>query len=133
MKVGFTGTREGMSQPQKEALVLQLYELNPSEFHHGDCVGADEEAHRIVREFFPSCQIHVYPPLSEWKRAFTKGDVIYEPEMYLERDRNIVRNTELLIGAPLTKNEILRSGTWTTIRFGKGLGRRVIILDRTEL
>ena len=39
MKVGFTGTRLGMSQNQKEQFVLKLSELDVHEFHHGDCVG----------------------------------------------------------------------------------------------
>jgi hypothetical protein len=52
MKIGFTGTRKGMSQHQKEQFVLKMFELDPSEFRHGDCEGADAEAHDIIREFF---------------------------------------------------------------------------------
>lgn len=119
MKIGFTGTREGMSQHQKEQFVLKMFELEPTEFHHGDCEGADAEAHDMVREFFPHVWIVVYPPKSDYRRAFKKGDEMKPPESYLNRDMNIVMATEQLIGAPRTNNEVVRSGTWTTIRYGR--------------
>jgi hypothetical protein len=39
MRMGSTGTREGMSDRQKETLLKVLAEYKPAEFHHGDCVG----------------------------------------------------------------------------------------------
>lgn len=130
MKVGFTGTREGMSQHQKEQFVLKLYELLPTEFHHGDCVGADADAHDIVREFFPAVKIIIYPPISSKSRAFKQGDEYKIPEPYITRDYKIVDATFHLIGAPKTDTEILRSGTWTTIRYGKKTHKPVSILER---
>ena len=51
--VGFTGTRQGMTDDQKCALRKLLSEIArngsfPLLFHHGDCVGSDEEAHEIA-------------------------------------------------------------------------------------
>jgi hypothetical protein len=130
MRVGITGTREGMSQHQKEQFVLKLLELQPTEFHHGDCLGADAEGHDSVREFFPDCKIHVHPPIKDYMRAFRQGDVMYEPDDYIPRDYRIVDMTEFLIGAPLTDKEIVRSGTWTTIRYAKRIGRNHEVLKR---
>lgn len=130
MRVGITGTREGMSQAQKERFVLRLYELQPTQFHHGDCLGADAEGHDIVREFFPNVEIHVHPPISDYMRAFRRGDIIYEPDHYIPRDRRIVDMTEFMFGAPLTDTEIVRSGTWTTIRYAKKVGRNYEVLKR---
>jgi hypothetical protein len=130
VKVGFTGTQLGMSQHQKEQFVLKLFELNPTEFHHGDCIGADAEAHDIVREFFPNVKIHIHPPVYSNKRAFKKGDVIYKEDHYLNRDRRIVESTEYLIGSPKTDKEELRSGTWTTVRHARKTGKLHKILER---
>jgi hypothetical protein len=130
MKIGFTGTRHGMSQHQKEQFVLKMMELGCTEFHHGDCEGADAEAHDIVREFFPDVRIEVYPPKSDYMRAFRRGDFCHPTEDYIARDRNIVNRTEYLIGAPLHDVEELRSGTWTTIRHARRTQRPLTILER---
>lgn len=131
MKIGFTGSREGMSQSQKEQLVLKLQELNPTEFHHGDCEGADSEAHDIVREFFPNVKIHIHPPKSDYMRAFKKGDIIYEQDDYIPRDERIVDFTEFLIGAPkVTDFEEKRSGSWYTIRYARRKQKAHKVLDR---
>lgn len=130
MKIGFTGSREGMSQHQKEQFVLKMFELLPSEFHHGDCDGADAEAHDIVREFLPKVKIIVYPPLSFRRRAMKQGDVIMEPEGYIKRDYRIVNSVDFLIGAPKTDTEQIRSGSWTTIRYARKIDKPYVILER---
>jgi hypothetical protein len=130
MKVGFTGTQIGMSKNQKEQFVLKLYELAPTEFHHGDCVGADAEAHDIVREFFPNVKIVGHLPQSDKKRAFKKCDEYRDPLPYLVRDRKIVEETEFLIGSPKSDEEVIRSGTWTTIRYSRKSNKPRRILER---
>lgn len=131
MKVGFTGTRDGMTQRQKEALVLKLMELGPTEFHHGDCKGADEEAHDIVREFFPDCKITVWPPRIAFQRAYKTGDVMMGEMDYIPRDEKIVDSTEVLVGAPrVTDYEEKRSGSWYTIRYARRSGKTNHVLER---
>ena len=130
MKIGFTGTQLGMSQHQKEQFVLKLMSLGVTEFHHGDCIGADAEAHDIVREFFPEVIIVGHIPQSNGKRAFKKCDNYKDPLPYLVRDRIIVDETDMLIGCPKTDDEILRSGTWATIRYSRKLNKPQEILKR---
>lgn len=130
MKVGFTGTREGMSQHQKEQFALKIYDLGATEFHHGDCEGADAEAHDIIREIFPHIRIVGHPPKKSYKRAFKVCDELREPLDYIPRDKNIVNDTEFLIGAPLTDAEVIRSGTWTTIRHAIKTGKPRKVLER---
>ena len=130
MKIGFTGTREGMSQHQKEQFALKIYELNPSEFHHGDCIGADADAHDIIRAIFPHIKIVIHPPEKNTARAFKTGDEIRLPYGYIVRDRHIVNDTDYLIGSPLTNAEVIRSGTWTTIRHARKTGKPHTILER---
>ncbi len=130
MKIGVTGTRQGMSMHQKEQFVLKLFELNLTEFRHGDCIGADAEAHDIVREFFPDVKIIIYPPVLTKNRAWKKGDIIMEPEPYLTRDHKIVDASEFMIGAPHTDEEVLRSDTWATIRYARKRSRDYMVLKR---
>ena len=130
MKIGFTGSREGMSQKQKEQFVLEMLKLEPTEFHHGDCEGADAEAHDIVREFFPAAKIVVHPPLNSSKRAFKDGDETREPDDYLPRDERIVNETSFLFGAPKSNIELKRSGTWYTIRYARRKDKKYIVLER---
>lgn len=130
MKVGFTGTRKGMSMNQKEQFVLLLLELSPTEFHHGDCEGADAEAHDIVREFFPTCKIVVHPPASNYLRAYKSGDELRQPLGYIPRDENIVNETEYLAGAPLHNVRQKGSGTWYTINYAVKKNRNHKVLER---
>ncbi len=130
MKIGFTGTREGMSQHQKEQFALKVYELNVTEFHHGDCEGADADAHDIIRTIFPHIKIIVHPPINDYMRAYKNGDENREPAEYILRDKNIVNETDYLIGAPLINQEQGRSGTWTTIRHARKTNKPHTVLER---
>jgi len=130
MKVGFTGTREGMSAQQKEAFALEIMRLNPVEFHHGDCVGADAEAHDIVRALCPDTIIVVHPPLSDKQRAFRTGNIMRELMAYTPRDKNIVNQTDYLIATPKQDKEIVRSGTWMTVRYARKQSKPNKILKR---
>jgi len=126
MKIGFTGTREGMTENQKRKLYLFVKPLAPSEFHHGDCKGSDEEATRIVRPL--QWKLHSHPPTVESGRAFTLADVEYDPKEFLDRNHDIVDETEVLLAAPRTSKEELRSGTWATIRYARKRGKLVVML-----
>ena len=132
MKLGFTGTREGMSQHQKEQFALKILELNPIEFHHGDCEGADAQAHDIVRMFLPDTKIVIHPPESDYMRAYKVGDETREPLGYLPRDRNIVNETEYMFGAPLVDDQNANSGTWYTIRYSWSVKRPGTVLPRNQ-
>jgi hypothetical protein len=107
MIVGFTGTRRGMTTKQRRNLRALLEQA--TEFHHGDCVGADEEACVIAREMGIRTVSH--PPLNEKGRAFTVNDVVMPSRGYLDRDHDIVDASDRMIAAPLQANEVLRSGT----------------------
>jgi len=130
MKIGFTGTQVGMSEVQKLRLGVELYNLGPEEFHHGDCIGADEEAVKIAREL--GIKIVMHPPTNESKRAWTyqTGDQVWAAAPYLDRNKEIVRATDRLIAAPKTNKEEIRSGTWSTVRYAWAMGKNVLLLRR---
>lgn len=131
MRIGFTGSREGMTLLQCKKLRERITELQPEEFHHGDCVGSDEIAHGIVREAAPECKIIVHPPAKAKLRAFCEGDYHYRAKPYLERNRNIVSLTDLLIATP-SGPEKRRSGTWATIRYARDLNLNIEIIYPAE-
>lgn len=129
MKVGFTGTQRGMTAAQRTiftgSLLLAKIGIDP-EFHHGDCIGADAEAHSIAMKL--GFIIHLHPPLDPKKRAFCPAPHEMEPRPYLDRNHDIVDATRLLIATPGEAVEQLRSGTWATIRYARKQRRTVIII-----
>ena len=133
MKVGFTGTRNGMTLDQKTRLRNLLFGLvstdGPNEFHHGDCLGADAEAHEIAVQLGYTAVIH--PPINPTMRAFCSGTIL-EPLDYLERNQEIVNFSSILIAAPHENKEVLRSETWSTIRRARSAGKEVKILYPNE-
>lgn len=130
MKVGFTGTQKGMSARQVREFLVVLEDLKPKEFHHGDCIGADSEAHELVRKYFPKVAIHIHPPLNMNKRGWNMdAKRIYDSKEYLQRNKDIVNQTDVLVAAPAGP-ETLRSGTWSTVRYARRLGKPRRILDR---
>ena len=125
VRIGFTGTRHEMEQRQFENLSDFLQEINVLEFHYGDCVGADEDAVALIRVFHPEATVVMHPPKDGSRRAYTQADVVRPERDYLERNHNIVDACELLLAAPHTRDEVLRSGTWATIRYARKVGRDV--------
>lgn len=128
MKIGFTGTRNGMTQKQCDAFQMLIMHIRPKEFHHGDCVGSDAGAHLDVRKCSPFTQVHIHPPNSTAMLAGCRGHVRYEPRGYLERNQDIVNACNFLIATPEGR-ETQRSGTWATIRYARKIGKPVIIID----
>ena len=118
MKIGFTGTRFGMSATQIEWLEEFFKTHDVTQFHHGDCVGADEEAHKIADKVF-GIKTFVHPPINEKHRAYCLGDVIYLAKPYMERNKDIVLATDKLVAMPRTVGETNRSGTWSTVRYAR--------------
>lgn len=125
--IAFTGTQNGMTPQQAEAFrdVLGWGNHVDHFLHHGDCIGADIDAHRIA--LARGWRIHVHPPDDPRKRAFCAGAVIHAPLPYLVRNRVIVDSAELLVATP-SGPEKLRSGTWATIRYAIKRGKPVWIV-----
>lgn len=130
-KLGFTGTRHGLSGDQREGLVEYVRKLAPHKAAHGDCVGADAEFHQILREFAPNCEIHIWPSTFDKMRAFCEGDVMYEPGRALERDKYIVKFSNYFVGCPPTDFEVQRSGSWATLRMARNRLNKKLLSEVT--
>jgi len=140
MRVGFTGTQKGMTMEQKTALELLLRSMRPAALVHGACMGADAEADniacnlKILRVLFPSN----HPTKSRLAECVERGGdvIIAAPAQHpIERNPLIVGASTVLIACPSQPFEIIRSGTWTTVREGwRRLGRQhVLIIEPSGL
>ena len=140
MKVGFTGTRQGMTEAQKVEVRAYLTWHRPIstfqlfkelEAHHGDCVGADDDFNTLaVREGYKIIA-HPASDTGRW-RAFCKSDVVLLAKPALVRNRDIVDVADVVLATPKSNNEEFRgSGTWAAIRYAFRTGKhfRVIYPD----
>jgi hypothetical protein len=120
--IGFTGTQSGMTQRQGE-VVWWLVRHKQFYAHHGDCVGADAEFHAIVKQVEWCYGVVVHPPTNASKRAFVAldpvRDVVRLEKPYLERNHDIVDESTWLIATPKEDFMVLRSGTWSTVRYAR--------------
>lgn len=124
MRIGFTGTQQGCTPQQLESLrrVLSF----ATEFHHGDCIGADAQARGLVPL---GCRTVCHPPKNPSKRAWTQNDATLPEKEYLERNHDIVDACPDLVATPKGFEEEPRwSGTWATIRYARRAGTRVTII-----
>ena len=124
--LGFTGTQQGMTSRQilrieswKDVLIARFERL-----HEGDCIGADEMMVDMFRDYMI---IVAHPPINESKRAFAWYDETRDPKEYILRNHSIVDESGLLIATPKEPAEVVRSGTWATIRYAADVGVRVLI------
>jgi hypothetical protein len=126
--IGFTGTRFGPTPQQRKKLflLLKLYAKDCSYFHHGGCWGADITARDLARELHIPTVCH---PGSDWQWETSVGtDRITLPQKpYLERDKDIAVEVELLIAVSKTMTEEKKSGTWATVRAARKLNKRIIV------
>ena len=128
-RVGFTGTQLGMTYAQQQKFYLIITKLNPEYFYHGDCVGADAAAHTIVNMYIPECKKEIFPPKYGGKRAYCKNYYKMHPkDDFLPRNKKIVAASDILIATPKETEEVLRSGTWATIRYAKAKGIPIYII-----
>jgi hypothetical protein len=139
MHIGFTGTRDGMTDKQVSIFNIVIRCFNDSYekigltayFHHGDCIGADALAHHIADGH--SIPIVIHPPANSAARANCKPKwstaTWRDSKPYLDRNRDIVNDCDVLIACPKGYAEERRSGTWATIRYARKCGKPVVILE----
>lgn len=136
---GLTGTRGGMARRQWAAVrehfmwMMRHQTGGTFEFHHGGCVGADRDFHKVVRGFWgATARVVIHPAagvpesLCDWSDA----DELREPLPPLQRNHGIVAAVtpgDLLFAAPKESEEVTRSGTWATVRAAAKLRKAVVL------
>lgn len=134
MKLGFTGTRNGMSDAQVRTVLQFLYDHRAKIDYviHGGCVGADDDFDKlaaslgILRSVFPSDR----PKLSISSDVLiARGPcVIHSPDDPLKRNKVIVKHSTDMLACPRQREEVLRSGTWATIRYSRKAGVKLEVI-----
>jgi hypothetical protein len=128
-RIGFTGTRHGMTPEQASAVAAVMGELGMTEFHHGDCIGADKEANDIA--LWVGIEPVIHPPVDEAHRAFCASAKMREPKRHFARNRDIVDETDHLIATPWQAERPAPKsggGTWYTIEYAEKRGKPVTII-----
>ncbi len=130
-KIGFTGTRHGMTESQKNEFRNLISQIEFQEFHHGMCIGSDAEAHSIVSSLKKNTSIKIvgHPPTYKEFMSNCDCDLLIRAEPYLQRNHNIVDSTDILIATPDTM-EKTQSGTWSTIRYARKKNKKIYIIHK---
>lgn len=128
MVVGFSGTRKGMTGPQLQNLNILYNSLDHVTLvRHGGCKGADTQFHIMVATNSKHrAELNVHwgcAPNGEIRGSNPddlgpkEGYVSHTPLPFLIRNKVIVDKSDVMFAAPGTEQEVLRSGTWATIRY----------------
>ena len=90
LKIGFTGTRHGMTKNQEKELEKLVKAKEIQEFHHGMCIGSDEQAHFIVSSHKPKIKIVGHPPQAISTKAQLCCHKELPPDSWSRRNKDIV-------------------------------------------
>jgi hypothetical protein len=140
MKVGFTGTRNGMTPDQRKAFIDIVADAPIDQFHHGACVGADTDA--VVALSFirrETCRIIAHPGKSAKGGenddlsflAIELSNEVLEAKTHFARNRDIVAHAELMIACPCHADPITtttRGGTAYTVMQARSRSRELWII-----
>lgn len=133
MNVGVTGTRNGCTVPQLDSLARELAKHladSGSVLHHGCCVGADWQAVMLARKCLRGVYVVGHPgdwPALQSREAIAASNEMRQFRPNLQRNRDIVDECERIIACPAGP-EVVRSGTWSTIRYAIGRNKPVLIV-----
>ncbi len=129
--LGFTGTRRGMTDAQLSRFRYKYAMRLPRTFVHGGAIGADEHAHQEAIKFTAARDIEIFPGSRDrelyWRAKFPTLLVV-EWRQPLLRNRAMVARCDRLIACPGEPDEVLRSGTWATVRYARAAGKPVTLI-----
>lgn len=121
--IGFTGSRRGLSASQTRELEKMLIDTKATHFAHGCCIGSDVGFHWLVRNVKHDAKIKGYRATTVSQQdtlVVANCDELFEHILPpLQRNRHLIHGVAELWAAP-SGPEVLRSGTWATIRHAKG-------------
>lgn len=111
---------------EQAATVERITKSGFDEVHHGDCVGADTDMHRIARA--NGQRVVGHPPTNPRLRAWNECDDLLPEADYHVRNRAIVDACDVLVATPAEYDEQPRGGTWGTVRYARSVGREHVVV-----
>jgi hypothetical protein len=131
VRIGITGTRNGLSEYQKYQLQILIGVCTEAErLVHGDCVGADTEVAMAFKQRFGDGVLVVARACNiESARANCEAnDIVLPAKPPMDRNDDIVADSDVLLAFPKENYEVLRSGTWATVRRAKKARKPVFMV-----
>lgn len=121
MHIGVTATRWGATEQQLDVFSYIFTKLKGKWLHQGMCEGGDTQAHDLIRETRGDgiTKIKGHPSLDKGHEVARDCEEMAEPKGHLDRNRDIVDESDVMIAMPHTAEEQKRGGTWYTIRHAK--------------
>jgi len=132
MKLGFSGSRNGMNKFQHHWFERLVKRFEPEWLLHGACQGADETAVVIMRDLWPKQYVKAFPPVVKTylsKYSLDLSHVIEPPKDYLVRNDLIVAACDFLIATPSPESK----GTRYTISRARTARKPVIVIEIDSL
>ena len=122
-RVGVTGSRSGMNETQMREVSQALEALYTpgAEFHHGDCMGVDEQAATLAQSM--GYRVVSHPGPDGEHRAHHPSDEVREVDTHFRRNRTIVNTTDLLLVVPWQEEHQTNGGTWYTHDYAVKVGK----------
>lgn len=115
-----------MTAAQRLAVRSLLVALMPDKVLHGGCVGADDDFDEIASEF--QLPIGVYPSTVYSKWGKRRSPTVQSPQSPLVRNKLMAYSCNVLIATPKEYNEVIRSGTWATVRYARKYHKRIYLV-----
>lgn len=134
MRVGFSGTRQGMTNDQVLHVHMLLGDLRyagATQVTHGMCQGSDKQFHDMAKAlgYFTIGCPGVTAEGSPYMRARVECDLVLPEKPFLVRNLQIVRESDLMIVTPKEREEQFKgSGVWAAIRYTRKDHKPLVIL-----
>lgn len=127
--MAFTGTQNGMTSFQLDgisSLMFSVIKKHKLIVRHGLCIGADTQFHNIVKSH--NGYVIGHPCTIEAKQSLLECDEMMPVKLPLDRNKDMVSESNWVLAAPATQREMVRSGTWATIREARRLKKPLTII-----
>lgn len=115
-----------MTPNQERAVGRALQKFRPEEVHYGCCIGADDAFYAIAR----LCDTKIFGHPSTLEKFTIVRDCyrLNPPIPPLDRNREIVSISDIIIGCPYEHSEQQYGGTWFTLREASRLKKEFYVI-----
>lgn len=131
--MAFTATRKGITVGQI-ASAREIAEAEmPTTFLHGCAEGGDRQLHGVAtpgrRELCPSRKDQFKWAMDNKADGDSIRDIPVGKTPEIRRNREMVDRCCVLVACPETETEVVRSGTWATVRYARSKGKRLAVIS----